>query len=99
MQPDTPQSPPGQPGQQSSLPPMSMGQPQSQASPAGSAVPLGPHNTPIAPDRTAAHYASQARQLATQYANDPFRLSEALGQLKAAYLSEQYHITSKQAGN
>ena len=98
MQPDTSQSPPGQPGQQSSLPPMSMGQPQSQASPAGSAVPLG-LQTPIAPDRTAAHYAAQAKQLAAQYANDPYKLSEALGQLKAAYLSEQYHITSNQAGN
>jgi hypothetical protein len=40
---------------------------------------------------------AQAKQLALQYANDPYLLSEALGQLKTTYLADQYHIVPSQA--
>lgn len=39
----------------------------------------------------------QARSLVTQYQHDPYRLSGALGQLKAQYLADQFHITPKPA--
>lgn len=48
---------------------------------------------------TLAHYATQTKQLVEQYGNDPYKLSVALSQLKSAYLSEQFHITSNQTGS
>lgn len=47
----------------------------------------------------AVHYATQAKRLVGQYGNDPYKLSSALGQLKSAYLSEQFHISFNQTGN
>ncbi|HSX30295.1 MAG TPA: hypothetical protein VLE99_00035 [Candidatus Saccharimonadales bacterium] len=43
--------------------------------------------------------AGEARNLVSQYANDPFRLGGALNQLKLSYLAEQYHITTNTAEN
>lgn len=40
---------------------------------------------------------AQAKRLAAQYQNDPYRLCSALQQLKAKYLSDQFQITSKAA--
>jgi len=45
------------------------------------------------------HYVAQTKQLIAQYGNDPFRLSVALSQVKSAYLSEQFHITTNQTGS
>jgi len=42
---------------------------------------------------------AQAKQLAQQYINDPYRLSEAMSQLKAAYQANQYHIVPNQVEN
>jgi hypothetical protein len=68
-------------------------------------TPSQPTNLLVSPDTPQAvppgdailHAALQAKQLAAQYANDPFRLSEALGELRAKYLVEQYQITSSRA--
>jgi hypothetical protein len=81
-------------GSSTSLPPVAA---QPQQAPSNSA-PLHPSSS--SPSAGAAeHYALQARQLIVQYANDPYRLCEALIQLKAAYLSEQYHITTSKPGS
>ncbi len=40
--------------------------------------------------------AEHARHLVKQYGNDPYRLSEALGQLKAQFQTEQFQIIPKQ---
>lgn len=40
---------------------------------------------------------SQAKQLVRRHKDDPFSLSEGLGQLKAVYLAEQYNIRPNQA--
>lgn len=37
----------------------------------------------------------QAKELVKQYQHDPYRLSGALQQLKAQYLADQFHITTK----
>jgi len=36
--------------------------------------------------------AEQVEQLTVQYGQDPFKLSNALSELRAKYLAEQYHI-------
>ena len=76
------------------LPPISA-QPQQTAP----AAPVSPNLVPGSSSDAAAHYAAQARQAVVQYANDPYRLCEVLGQLKSAFLLEQYHITSNKTGN
>jgi hypothetical protein len=43
------------------------------------------------------HNIAQAKQLVLKYGSDPSRLSEALNQLKVAYLADRYHITVNQA--
>lgn len=40
--------------------------------------------------------AEQAKRLVSQYGNDPYRLSEALGRLKATFQADQFHIVPKQ---
>jgi Txe/YoeB family toxin of Txe-Axe toxin-antitoxin module len=40
---------------------------------------------------------AQAKQLVKQYAQDPFRLSGAIEQLKSSYLAEEHHIVTKPA--
>lgn len=62
------------------------------------AVPVPP-SAPIGGGDVSAHYATQAKRAVGQYANDPYKLALALSQLKSAYISEQYHITSNQTGN
>lgn len=60
--------------------------------------PLPP--SPSAPDQAssnlAAVSASRARQAMQQYARDPHKLSDALQEIKADYLAQQYHITPGQ---
>lgn len=79
-----------------SLPPISSsGQSQQQTSQPAHAVPVQAGSNAA----TMAHYAAQTKQLVEQYSNDPYKLSEALSQLKSAYLTEQFHITSNQTGS
>lgn len=85
-----------QPGNPTSLPAMPpVGQPQQQAPIAASPVSA----SHVATEDVSARVAAQAKQLTLQYAGDPYKLSEALNQLKAAYLAEQYHVTTNQAEN
>jgi hypothetical protein len=89
MPPVNPQNSPSVP---TSLPPVAADQQQFKPAPAPTS-PAGPSLS------VSEHYAVQAKQALVQYAGDPYRLSEALSQLKAAYLSEQYHITANKAGS
>jgi hypothetical protein len=43
--------------------------------------------------------AEHARHLVRQYGNDPYKLSEALGQLKAKFQAEQFRVVSNQTDN
>lgn len=91
MSPNSPYQ--SQPGEPVSLPPVpAMGQPLP-------AVP--PASQPVQPQTidAVARVAAEARGLTVQYANDPYKLSEALSQLKNTYLADQYHITTNQAEN
>ena len=69
----------------------------------GLAQPGTPSTNPalrqVGTDDRVAHNIAQAKQLVLRYGNDPFKLSEALNQLKVAYLAEQYNITVNQAEN
>lgn len=79
-----------------SLPPVSSSdQPQQQSVQPNHAIPAqaGSNSAAIA------HYAAQTKELVEQYGNDPYKLSVALSQLKSAYFSEQFHITSNQTGS
>lgn len=89
MLPNNPQSQPGEPNH---LPPVAAGQPLAP-------VPAGPAAVPAASADTAAQYAAKAKQVIAQYGNDPYRLGEALNQLKAGYLAQQHNITINQAGS
>jgi hypothetical protein len=91
MFPNNPQN--HHPSEPASLPAV---HPTNQQQPAG-AVPLNPALPPKPVGDTTAHSVAQAKQLALQYANDPYLFSEAMGQLKAAYLADQYHIAPSQA--
>lgn len=93
MFPNNPNSPhPTEPASLPAVSPASQQQPASaiQPSPATQSIPAG--------DVTIGSVA-QAKQLAQQYINDPYRLSEAISQLKASYQANQYHITPNQVEN
>lgn len=93
MNPDTNQSPtPTTPASLPVVPP----QPQPQAAPSA-AVPPQPQADVTPPTDLTQAVSMQARSLVTQYQHDPYRLSGALGQLKAQYLADQFHITPKPA--
>ena len=86
-----------QQGPSFSLPPVPTG---SSAPMTANPDPNGQNQNSIQPTAEAnSHYAVRAEQLAVQYGSDPYKLSAALAQLKTAFLAEQYHITSNQAGN
>jgi hypothetical protein len=69
----------------------------SQQQPTG-AVPSQPAvPSPMPVGDATARSVAQAKQLALQYANDPYLFSEALSQLKTTYLADQYHIVPSQA--
>lgn len=87
-----PNNPQNQPGDPNHLPQISAGQPPASVPVDSSAV------QPASPD-TATQYAVRAKQVIAQYGNDPYRLAEALNQLKTGYLAQQHHITTNQAGN
>jgi len=53
---------------------------------------MAPGGASIAAPGTAA-VATQAQHLAAQYAHDPYRLNEALTQLRLLHLAQHYHIT------
>jgi len=87
MYPDNPQVPTGSPTNYT-------GQPDIQhASLPQSAIPS--HSTPQN-SNSSAETLIRARQLVAQHAGDPYRICESFGQLKAAYLADQYHITVNQ---
>jgi hypothetical protein len=46
-----------------------------------------------------AEAAKQAKQLTAQYRQDPYRLNEALGQLKMRAQAAQYNIAPNSGGN
>ena len=57
-----------------------------------------PSMTPAGNGMTSGEQAmAQAKQLVKQYAQDPFRLSGAIEQLKSSYLAEEHHIVTKPA--
>lgn len=72
------------------MPPVQLPQ-TSQAAPAP--IPPQPPQVPAGPKALAEHVPEQAKQLVEQYRQDPFRMSNALNQLKASYLAEHYHVT------
>lgn len=88
MSPNNPQSPSGEPNH---LPPVAADQPMAP-------VPAPPAALPPASADAAAQYAAKAKQVIAQYGNDPYRLGEALNQLKSGYLAQQHHITTNQTG-
>jgi hypothetical protein len=91
-----PNDPQNHPGNVTSLPAMPpVAQPQQQMPLVSSTAPV--HHA--AAEDIDARVAAQAKQLTLQYAGDPYKLSEALSQLKSAYLAEQYHITANQVEN
>jgi hypothetical protein len=87
-----PNNPQNQSGDQSHLPPISAGQPPA-------SVPVGPAAAQPANPDTSIQYAMRAKQVIAQYGNDPYRLAEALNQLKAGYLAQQHHVTYNESGN
>ena len=66
---------------------------------ASRAVPSNPPSQPVAVGDAIVRSVAQAKQLSAQYGNDPYRLSEAMSQLKATYLAEQYHVVPNQVDN
>jgi hypothetical protein len=62
-------------------------------------VSVGQGKQPVGLNDVTSRVVVQTKQLIQQYGNDPYKLSEALGQLKAAYWAEQYHIMPNQAEN
>jgi hypothetical protein len=96
MFPNDQQSNPGNPASLPAMPAMPQ-LPQQAAGPAPMPTPQA--SQLVASEDAAARAAAQARQLISQYGGDPYKLSEALNQLKAVYLADQYHVTPNQAEN
>jgi hypothetical protein len=78
-----------QTGEPVSLPPVLSTAGQSQAVPTQAVQPVQPSATVT---DTTVRAVADAEHLVKQYINDPFQMSEALGQLKASYLAEHYQI-------
>jgi len=92
MYPDAQQHQPAGPA---SLPPVAI---QSEAVPSAPA-PLPSMPSGGNPAATVEQVVMQAKLLTKQYAQDPFRLSGAVEQLKSSYLAEQHHIATKPVEN
>jgi len=100
---------PQQPGPSASLPavPVSLAgvpaQLQSQIAPLVG-IPAQPTaataaSTPAIASDNALEVAEQAKQLVTQYGQDPFKLAGTIGQLKGQYITRHFHVTPSQAGD
>lgn len=77
MQPDAPQNPPAP------QVPLSNAAPSPQAPPSVPSAAVPSLNEQVS---------AQARQLLTQYQQNPYALSEAFQQLKSQYLADQFHV-------
>jgi hypothetical protein len=95
MQPDAHQPQSADPAQ---LPQVSSLQPNA-ATQGGPALAAAPSMPPTAPQASMADAANQAKRLVAQYQQDPYRLSEAIGQLKASAQAVHYNITPNSSGN
>jgi hypothetical protein len=91
MSPNDPQNNPGNPASLPAMPAIPQQAPVAASS--------QQHATQTVNGDVAVRAAAQAKQLISQYGGDPYRLSESLNQLKAAYLADQFHITPNQAEN
>jgi len=92
MHPNTPQQQPhgavNLPQVQSQVPSPVAPSPAQAMQPPTAPAPAGPLGSALTPEQVTL----QAKQLVTQYQNDPMKLSIAFAQLKAAYLASQYHV-------
>jgi len=92
MQPDAQQT---RPAEQAGLPPVSPA-PQPVATPGAPAPAASSIPTPSTSMTSAAN---QAKRLVAQYRQDPYRLNQAIGELKANVQAAQYNVTPKATGN